>query len=228
MVKILIIDDQPLLIKQIKYAFEDEYYKINRVYDGDEGLKKIENKSYDIIILESELNKRDGFQICKEIREYSSVPIIMITPMGEDLKKIMALEFGADDCISKPLNVLELKARIKAILRRTKKVEEVNLSPEFQIGEFKINTLGRKISYKDEDINLTGKEFDLFLFLITNPNKVFNRQELLEKIWGYEYYGDLRTVDVHIRRLREKIEKNSSSPRHILTKWGMGYYFKEN
>ncbi|SHG88853.1 response regulator transcription factor [Tepidibacter thalassicus] len=227
MIKILIIDDQPLLIEQIKYAFEDEYYKMNRVYNIEEVLKQIENKSYDIIILESELHKKDGFQICKEIRKFSSVPIIMITPMGEDMKKIMALEFGADDCLSKPFNVLELKARIKAILRRTKRVEVVNLSPEFEIGEFKINTLGRKISYKGEDINLTGKEFDLFLLLITNPNKVFNRQQLLEKIWGYEYYGDLRTVDVHVRRLREKIEKNSSNPKYILTKWGMGYYFKE-
>lgn len=225
-IKVLIADNDTLLSKEVMYSLEEEYYEIDNAHDGDLALKKIKRKKYDIIILDKDVPKKDGFQVCKEIREFSLVPIIMLTGKGEDISKIMALEFGSDDCISKPFNVLELKARIKAILRRIRKPEEWNLSPEFEIGEFKINTLGRKISYKKEDINLTGKEFDLFLFLARNPNKTFNREQLLEKIWGYEYYGDLRTVDVHIRRLREKIEKNSSNPKYIITKWGEGYYFK--
>ncbi len=226
--KILIVDDEPLLIKGMKYSLEQEEYEIDEAIDGEEALKKAKSKNYDMIILDLMLPKKDGFQVCKEIREFSFVPIIMLTARGEDVSKIMGLEFGADDYITKPFNILEIKARIKAILRRIKKGEEGSVSSEFEIGEFKINTLGRKIIYKEEDINLTGKEFDLFLFLATNPKEVFTREQLLEKIWGYEYYGDLRTVDVHIRRLREKIEKNSSSPKHILTKWGAGYYFKEN
>ncbi|WFD11546.1 response regulator transcription factor [Tepidibacter hydrothermalis] len=227
MVKILIIDSQLLLIKEIKYAFEHEEYKIDKVCNSQEALGK-NYSDYDIIIIDSEIGKKDGFQLCKEIRNISSVPIIMITPQGEDYKKIMALEIGADDCLSKPVNILELKARIKVILRRIQKIEDVGVSSEFKVGNFEINTLGRKVMYKKEYINLTGKEFDLLLFLITNPGEVFDREYLLQKIWGYEYYGDLRTVDVHIRRLREKIEMNSSSPRYILTKWGKGYYFKKS
>ncbi|CAH2214157.1 response regulator transcription factor [Tepidibacter aestuarii] len=227
MVKILIIDSRLLLIKEIKYAFEYEHYRIDKVSSSQEALSK-KYSDYDIIIIDSEIGKKDGFQLCKEIRDISEVPIIMITPQGEDYKKIMALEIGADDCLSKPVNILELKARIKVILRRIQKIEDVGMLSEFKVGNFEINTLGRKVIYKKEYINLTGKEFDLLLFLITNPGEVFDREYLLQKIWGYEYYGDLRTVDVHIRRLREKIEMNSSSPRYILTKWGKGYYFKKS
>ncbi|WP_099187390.1 response regulator transcription factor [Tepidibacter mesophilus] len=227
MVKILIIDSQLLLIKEMKYAFEYEYYRMDKVGNSQEALGK-KYSDYDIIIIDSQIRKKDGFQLCKEIRSVSSIPIIMITPQGEDYKKIIALEIGADDCLSKPVNILELKARINVILRRIQKIDDVGMSSEFKVGNFEINTLGRKVMYKKEYINLTGKEFDLLLFLITNPGEVFDRKYLLQKIWGYEYYGDLRTVDVHIRRLREKIEINASSPRYILTKWGKGYYFKKN
>ncbi|OPJ55578.1 response regulator transcription factor [Alkalithermobacter paradoxus] len=222
-IKILIVDDEPLLIKGMRYGLSEEYD-----IDEDEAVRKAKSKEYDIIILDLMLPKKDGFEVCKEVRTFSQVPIIMLTAKGEDMTKIMGLEFGADDYMTKPFNLLELKARINAILRRTKKVEENSVASEFEIGEFKINTLGRKITRNGEDINLTGKEFDLFLFLATNKNKVFSREALLEKIWGYDYYGDLRTVDVHVRRLREKIEDNSSNPKYILTKWGAGYYFKYN
>lgn len=225
-INILIVGNEPLLIEEIMYSLEQEYYELDKTSDGEQAVKKIKNKNYDMVVLDKDLPKKDGFQVCKEIREFSLIPIIMLTQKGEDVNKIMALEFGADDCIAKPFNILELKARIKAILRRVNKSEEWSLSPKFEIGEFKVNTLGRKITYKGEDINLTGKEFDLFLFLARNPNKIFSREQLLDKIWGYGYYGDLRTVDVHIRRLREKIEKDSSNPKHIITKWKEGYYFK--
>ncbi|MEJ8554288.1 response regulator transcription factor [Tepidibacter sp. Z1-5] len=227
MVKILIIDSRSLLIKEIKYSFEDEHYRIDKVCSSQEALSK-KYSNYDVVIIDSQIRKKDGFQLCKEIREVSTVPIIMITPQGEDYKKIMALEIGADDCLSNPVNILELKARIKVILRRIQKIEDVGMTSEFKVGDFEINTLGRKVMYQKKHINLTGKEFDLLLFLVTNPGEVFDREYLLEKIWGYEYYGDLRTVDVHIRRLREKIEMNASSPRYILTKWGKGYYFKKS
>ncbi|KXZ40112.1 DNA-binding response regulator, OmpR family, contains REC and winged-helix (wHTH) domain [Alkalithermobacter thermoalcaliphilus JW-YL-7 = DSM 7308] len=225
-IKLLIVDDETLLIKGMRYGLGDEY-EIDEAYDGQEAVKKSRNKEYDIIILDLMLPKKDGLEVCKEIRTFSQVPIIMLTAKGEDMTKVMGLEFGADDYMTKPFNLLELKARIKAILRRTKKIDENANHSEFEIGEFKVNTLGRKIIRNGEDINLTGKEFDLFLFLATNKNKVFSREALLEKIWGYDYYGDLRTVDVHIRRLREKIEYNSSNPKYILTKWGAGYYFKD-
>lgn len=226
--KILIVDDEHVLIKGMKYSLEQDDHEIHEAYDGEEAIDKIRNNEYDIIILDLMLPKKDGFSVCKEVRSFSNTPIIMLTAKGEDVSKIMGLEYGADDYMTKPFNVLELKARINAIIRRTKDKEESSSSHEFEVGEFKINTLGRKITFKGIDVNLTGKEFDLFLFLATNKEKIFSREELFKIIWGYENYGDLRTVDVHIRRLREKIEINSSQPKYILTKWGVGYYFKED
>lgn len=226
--KILIVDDELVLIKGMKYSLEQENHDIDEAYDGEEAVEKIRNNHYDIIILDLMLPKKDGFLVCKEVRQFTKTPIIMLTAKGEDVSKIMGLEYGADDYMTKPFNVLELKARINAIMRRTKNSEENLSSHEFEIGEFKINTLGRKIIFKGNDVNLTGKEFDLFLFLATNKDKIFSREELFKIIWGYENYGDLRTVDVHVRRLREKIESNSSEPKYILTKWGVGYYFKED
>ncbi|WXR61928.1 response regulator transcription factor [Peptostreptococcaceae bacterium AGR-M142] len=224
--KILIVDDEKLLIKGMKYTLEQDDYEIDEAYDGESAVLMASNNNYDIIILDLMLPKKDGFEVCKEIREFSTVPIIMLTAKGEDVSKIMGLEYGADDYMTKPFNVLELKARIKAILRRVKNDEkEIN---EITICDFTINTLGRKIKYKNKNINLTGKEFDLFVYLATNENTVFSREELFKKIWDYENYGDLRTVDVHIRRLREKIEKDSSRPSYIITKWGVGYYFKKD
>ncbi len=225
MKKILLVDDEPVLLKSLKYSLEQDDYKIDLAVDGEEALKKAEKNTYDLIILDLMLPKIDGLEVCKTIREGSTVPIIILTAKGDDSSKLLGLEYGADDYLTKPFNILELKARIKAILRRVAITE--NCSSIVQVGGFKINTLGRKISFREKDINLTAKEFDIFLLLAMNKGKVYSREELLEAIWGYEYYGDVRTVDVHIRRLREKIEANSSQPDYILTKWGVGYFFKD-
>ncbi|WP_069649254.1 response regulator transcription factor [Caloranaerobacter ferrireducens] len=223
---ILIVDDEPLMVKGLKYSLEQDGYKIDTAYDGNEALKKALDNSYDLIILDLMLPGIDGLEVCQKIREKSQVPIIMLTAKGEDINKILGLEYGADDYLTKPFNILELKARIKAILRRVVARETKIGDQVIKVDNFTINTLGRKVTVRGKEINLTAKEFDLLLLLASNPGKVFSREELLEVIWGYEYFGDLRTVDVHIRRLREKIEKNSSQPEYILTKWGVGYYFR--
>lgn len=224
--KILIIDTDKSFIKGLKYSLEQDNYEIDVVTSGKGVIDKINKKSYEIVLLELEMQDISGLTICQNIRNISSVPIIFLTNNNEDIKKILALEYGADDYLVKPFNILELKARIKAILRRVNKVIEGN-KHIIEVNDFTINSLGRKISYLDKDINLTGKEFDLLYVLASNPGKVFTREELLEKVWGYAYYGDLRTVDVHIRRIREKIEKDPKVAEYILTKWGVGYYFKE-
>ncbi|KPU27884.1 PhoP family transcriptional regulator [Caloranaerobacter sp. TR13] len=223
---ILIVDDEPLMVKGLKYSLEQDGYKIDTAYDGNEALRKALDSSYDLIILDLMLPGIDGLEVCQKIREKSQVPIIMLTAKGEDINKILGLEYGADDYLTKPFNILELKARIKAILRRVVARETKIGEQVIKVDNFTINTLGRKVTVRGKEINLTAKEFDLLLLLASNPGKVFSREELLEVIWGYEYFGDLRTVDVHIRRLREKIEKNSSQPEYILTKWGVGYYFR--
>lgn len=224
--KILIVDDEALLVKGIKYSLEQDGHTIDTAYDGNEALEKAQKGDFDLIILDLMLPGMDGLEVCQKIRETSQVPIVMLTAKGEDMNKILGLEYGADDYLTKPFNILELKARIKAILRRVASKETKIGEQIIQVDNFKINTLGRKVTVGDRDINLTAKEFDLLLLLATNPGKVFTREELLEIIWGYEYFGDLRTVDVHIRRLREKIEENSSQAEYILTKWGVGYYFR--
>lgn len=227
--KILIVDDETLLVKGLKYSLEQEHYVIDAAYDGKAALEKALTNKYDLIILDVMLPEIDGLELCQQIRQKSKVPIIMLTAKTEDMNKILGLEFGADDYLTKPFNILELKARIKAILRRTAVPKEVSLSDQvLEIEDFRINTLGRKVLLKGESVNLTAKEFDLLLLLATHAGKIFTREELLETIWGYEYFGDLRTVDVHIRRLREKIEENSSQAEYILTKWGVGYYFRNN
>ena len=225
MSKILIIDDEALLVKGLKYSLEQDDHVIDAAYDGKEGVEKFTKNDYDLIILDLMLPEMDGLEVCQKIRESSQVPIIMLTAKGEDMNKILGLEYGADDYLTKPFNILELKARIKAILRRTA-IKDKPAEQVIKVEDFTINTLGRKVSARNKEINLTAKEFDLLLLLATNPGKVFTREELLEIIWGYEYFGDLRTVDVHIRRLREKIEENSSQAVYVLTKWGVGYYFK--
>ncbi|MTI66667.1 MAG: response regulator transcription factor [Firmicutes bacterium] len=224
--KVLIVDDEALLVKGLKYSLEQDGYEIDAAYDGNEALDKINNNEYDLIVLDLMLPGIDGLEVCQKVRETSQVPIIMLTAKGEDMNKILGLEYGADDYLTKPFNILELKARIKAILRRSNQKETKIGEQVIQVEDFTINTLGRKVSVGGKEINLTAKEFDLLLLLATNPGKVFTREELLEIIWGYEYFGDLRTVDVHIRRLREKIESNSSQAEYILTKWGVGYYFR--
>ncbi|SCY83855.1 response regulator transcription factor [Alkaliphilus peptidifermentans] len=217
--KFLIIDDEPLLVKGLKYSLEQDGYEISVASDGQEALDKVEKEKFDLILLDLMLPKIDGLEVCQRIREKYQTPIIMLTAKGEDISKILGLEYGADDYLTKPFNILELKARIKAVLRRYQSME-TSLDRVINIDDFTMNTLGRKVTVRGEELNLTAKEFDLLLLLASNPGKVYSREELLEIIWGYEYFGDLRTVDVHIRRLREKIENNSSHPEYILTKWG--------
>ncbi len=225
--RILIVDDEALLVKGLKYSLEQDGYRTDSAYEGNEALKKADKEDYDLIILDLMLPGIDGLEVCQKIREKSQVPIIMLTAKGEDINKILGLGYGADDYLTKPFNILELKARIKAILRRSM-TKSGNIGEQvIQVDNFKINTLGRKVTVEGREVNLTAKEFDLLLLLASNPGKVYTREELLEKIWGYEHFGDLRTVDVHIRRLREKIEKNSSQAEYILTKWGVGYYFRK-
>lgn len=223
--KILIIDSDKSFVKGLRYSLEQDGYNIDISSSAKHIIEKIKKNKYDLILLDLVLVDYNGLNLCREIREESQVPIIVITEKNEDINKILALEYGADDYIIKPFNILELKARIKAILRRVNYTPMALSSQIMKIQDFTINTVGRKVNIKDRDINLTGKEFDLFYALISNPGKVFKREELLELVWGYEYYGDLRTVDVHIRRIREKIEKDSSDAEYILTKWGVGYYF---
>jgi len=227
-IKLLVVDDEPVLLKGLKFSLEQENYEVETAVDGQEAYEKAINGDYDLIVLDLMLPKMDGLEVCKKIREISMVPIIILTAKGEDSSKVLGLEYGADDYLTKPFNVLELKARIKAILRRVKVGDAASGGSNIiKIDNFTINTLGRKVNIDNRDINLTAKEFDLLLLLVTNKAKVYSREELLEIIWGYEYFGDVRTVDVHIRRLREKIETNSSQPEYILTKWGVGYYFRD-
>lgn len=225
--KILVVDDEPILLKGLKFSLEQDGYDVEVAVDGKEAYEKIMANNYDIVVLDLMLPEIDGLEVCKRVRETSMVPIIILTAKGEDASKVLGLEYGADDYLTKPFNILELKARIKAILRRVHTNEQVGATSVIHMGDFTINTLGRKVYINTKEINLTAKEFDLLLLLVINKEKVFSREELLETIWGYEYFGDVRTVDVHIRRLREKIEPNSSQPEYILTKWGVGYYFKD-
>lgn len=224
--KILIVDTDKTFVKGLKYSLEQDDYTIDVASLGKDVVEKINKKSFELILLELNMPDMNGLIICQNIRAISSVPIIFLTEVNEDIKKILALEYGADDYIIKPFNILELKARMKAILRRINNKASDENKYIIEVKDFTINTLGRKITSLDKTINLTGKEFDLLYVLASNPGKVFTREELLEKVWGYAYYGDLRTVDVHIRRIREKVEKDSKNAEYILTKWGVGYYFK--
>lgn len=224
---ILVVDDEKLIVKGIRFSLEQDGMTVDSAYDGQEALDAAKAKEYDVILLDVMLPKLNGFEVCQQIREFSSVPIIMLTAKGDDMDKILGLEYGADDYITKPFNILEVKARIKAIIRRSAKKEEK--VPENQVsvfGEMKVDCESRRVFINDLEVNLTAKEFDLLELLMHNPNKVYGREKLLNVVWGYDYPGDVRTVDVHIRRLREKIEGNPSEPKFINTKWGVGYYFQ--
>ena len=223
--KILIVDTDNTFIKGLKYSLEQDKYIIDICNSGKDAIDKVEKNSYELILLELEMPDMNGLTICQNIRSLSTVPIIFLTEVEEEIKKILALEYGGDDYLVKPFNILELKARIKAILRRINSHNDINSKYTIETKDFTINTIGRKVILGDKNINLTGKEFDLLYVLASNPSEVFTRQELLEKVWGYAYYGDLRTVDVHIRRIREKIEKNPKESAYVMTKWGVGYYF---
>lgn len=222
--KVLVVDDEKLIVKGIRFSLEQDGMEVDCAYDGEEALEMIRNKEYDIILLDVMLPKLTGFEVCQHIREFSSVPVVMLTAKGEDMDKILGLEYGADDYITKPFNILEVKARIKAIIRRTspkpKEADKV-----IESGDMKLDCEGRRVYISGREINLTAKEFELLELLVVNANKVYSRENLLKLVWVSSYPGDVRTVDVHIRRLREKIESNPSEPKYVHTKWGVGYYF---
>ena len=226
--KALVVDDEKLIVKGIRFSLEQDGMEVDCAYDGQEALDKAMATPYDMILLDVMLPKMDGFEVCQRIREFSNMPIVMLTAKGDDMDKILGLEYGADDYITKPFNILEVKARIKAIMRRTtpQVVKEQKIT-EIKSGDFTINTENRRLFILDQEINVTSKEFDMLLLLVTNPGKVYSRDELLRAIWGEDYPGDARTVDVHIRRLREKIEPNASEPKYVHTKWGVGYYYQQ-
>lgn len=224
--RVLVVDDEKLIVKGLKFSLEQDGMEVEAAYDGQEALECAKNNTYDIILLDIMLPKLDGLQVCQLIREFSNVPIIMLTAKGDDMDKILGLEYGADDYITKPFNILEVKARIKAILRRNTKKEVVKESDNIMhVRDMKLDCESRALYIKDREVNLTAKEFDLLEILVKNPNKVYSRENLLNTVWGYDYPGDARTVDVHIRRLREKIEENPSEPKYVHTKWGLGYYY---
>ncbi len=225
MSKILVVDDEKLIVKGIKFSLEQDGMSVDCAYDGEEAVSMAKKTEYDVVLLDVMLPKMDGFEVCKTIREFSSMPIIMLTAKGGDMDKILGLEYGADDYITKPFNILEVKARIKAMFRRNKRVAR-DMSSEIISGDLYMDLDARRVFIQDKEINLTAKEFDLLELLVNNPNKVYSREQLLSIVWGYEYPGDVRTVDVHVRRLREKIEVNPKEPKYVNTKWGVGYYFK--
>jgi len=222
--KALVVDDEKVIVKGIRYSLEQDGMEVDCAYDGEEALAQAKESHYDIILLDVMLPKLTGFEVCQQIREFSTVPIIMLTAKGDDMDKILGLEYGADDYITKPFNILEVKARIKAIMRRMQKREAAPSVMVFE--DLKINEEYRRVLVKDREINLTSREFEVLELLASAPGKVYSREELLKTIWGEDYPGDVRTVDVHVRRLREKLERNPSEPRYVRTKWVTGYYFQ--
>ena len=226
--KILVVDDEKLIAKGIRFSLEQDGMEVTCAYDGEEALRLAQENKFDMILLDIMLPKMDGFEVCQAIREFSNMPIVMLTAKGDDMDKILGLEYGADDYITKPFNILEVKARIKAIMRRTAASEpkEEN-SKVIESGDLKLDCESRRLFVQGREINLTAKEFDLLELLVMNPNKVYSRENLLNLVWGYEYPGDVRTVDVHVRRLREKIEPNPSEPKYVHTKWGVGYFYQK-
>ena len=224
--KILVVDDEKLIVKGIRFSLEQEGMEVDCAYDGEEALAVAKNCEYDLVLLDVMLPKMDGFEVCQQIRDFSDMPIVMLTAKSEDMDKILGLEYGADDYITKPFNILEVKARIKAIMRRTAKRQETSTGTMVVKGALRIDCESRRVFIGEKEINLTAKEYDVLELLAMNPNKVYSRENLLNLIWGYDYPGDARTVDVHIRRLREKIETKPSEPKYVHTKWGVGYYFQ--
>ncbi|SFH52441.1 DNA-binding response regulator, OmpR family, contains REC and winged-helix (wHTH) domain [Pseudobutyrivibrio sp. OR37] len=227
--KVLVVDDEKLIVKGIRFSLEQDGMEVDCAYDGQEALDLATANHYDMILLDVMLPKLDGFEVCQSIREFSTVPIVMLTAKGDDMDKILGLEYGADDYITKPFNILEVKARIKAIMRRAALGQPVAMEHKeenvIENGDLVLDKSNRRLTILGVEYNLTSKEFDMLLLLVTNPKKVFSREDLLHKIWGEDYPGDERTVDVHVRRLREKIEPNPKEPKYVRTKWGVGYYY---
>ena len=227
--KVLVVDDEKLIVKGLRFSLEQDDMEVECAYDGEEALEMAKSNKYDLVLLDIMLPKLTGLEVCQQIREFSDVPVIMLTAKGEDMEKILGLELGADDYITKPFNILEVKARIKAIIRRTgsktKGVSEKK-AQVLEAGDLRLDCEGRRLHISGVEVNLTAKEFDVLELLVLNPNRVYSRENLLKLVWGEDYPGDVRTVDVHIRRLREKIEPNPSEPKYVHTKWGVGYYYK--
>ena len=226
--KVLVVDDEKLIVKGIRFSLLQDGMEVDCAYDGEEALAMAKANEYDMILLDIMLPKMDGFEVCQAIREFSDMPIVMLTAKGDDMDKILGLEYGADDYITKPFNILEVKARIKAIMRRASgnKEKKVN-SSEINKGDLQLDMDSRRLFILGREVNLTAKEFDLLELLVKNENKVYSREDLLGLVWGKDYPGDVRTVDVHVRRLREKIEANPSEPTYVHTKWGVGYYYNQ-
>ena len=226
MAKVLVVDDEKMIVKGIRFSLIQEGMEVDCAYDGEEALSYARNTEYDVVLLDVMLPKLDGFQVCQQIREFSDMPIIMLTAKGDDMDKILGLDYGADDYITKPFNILKVKARMKAIMRRTSKTARPEKQTVRKAGGLELDEQNRRVYVDGREINLTAKEFDVLELLMQNPDKVYSRESLLGLVWGAEFPGDARTVDVHIRRLREKIEPNPKEPQYVHTKWGVGYYFK--
>lgn len=219
--RVLVVDDERLIVKGIKFSLEQDNIEVDTAFDGEEAMNMLRETKYDLIVLDLMLPKLDGLEVCQQSREFTDTPIIMLTAKGEDMDKIMGLEYGADDYMTKPFNILELKARIKAVLRRNKTIKAQSKK------NIEIVKSSKRVFVNGKEKNLTAKEFILLQILLDNPDKIYSREELLKMVWGVDFPGDERTVDVHIRRLREKIEMNPGTPDFIQTKWGVGYYFKK-
>ena len=226
--KVLVVDDEKLIVKGIRFSLEQDGMEVDCAYDGEEAFQMAKENEYDMILLDVMLPKMNGFEVCQAIREFSDMPIVMLTAKGDDMDKILGLEYGADDYITKPFNILEVKARIKAIMRRTSpaKPKVVNESV-VEKGDLRLDCDSRRLFVMGKEVNLTAREFELLELFVKNENKVYSRENLLSIIWGKDYPGDVRTVDVHVRRLREKIESNPSEPKYVHTKWGVGYYYSQ-
>ena len=224
--KILVVDDEALLVKGIKFNLENDGYTVVTGSDGEQAVEIAAAGGIDLIVLDVMMPKLDGLGACRRIREFSDVPIIMLTAKADDMDKLMGFEHGADDYLTKPFNILELKARIRALLRRAKPAEKEQPRDELRCEHIRLDCTARDAWRGSARVELTAKEFDLAELLMRNPNRVYSRDALLSAIWGYDSSSDIRTVDVHIRRLREKLENNPAEPEHIMTKWGVGYYFR--
>ena len=230
MAKVLVVDDEKMIVKGLRFSLLQDGHEVECAYDGEEAINMIRDKQFDIVLLDVMLPKLSGFEVLQQVREFSDVPIIMLTARGDDMDKILGLDYGADDYVTKPFNPLEVKGRIKAIIRRTSRVRKPEPAADniIEVGDLRMDLDNRRVSLEDKEINLTSKEFELLELLATHAGKVYSRATLLQMVWGKEYPGDVRTVDVHIRRLREKIEHNASEPKYVQTKWGVGYYFRSH
>ena len=224
--KILVVDDEKLLVKGIKFNLENDGYEVAAAYDGEEAVELAKSGDFDLIILDIMMPKMTGLEACMHIREFSNVPIIMLTAKGEDMDKLIGFEQGTDDYLTKPFNILELKARVRALLRRSTPAEAKEECTRITCGDITLDTSERNAYKNGKAVELTAREFDLMELLMKNPGHVYSRENLLDIIWGYEYQGEIRTVDVHVRRLREKLERVPAQPEYIMTKWGVGYYLK--